>query len=149
LLGWCSIHFNFVGRVENLPLNAAVVTGVVDAGVNYLLSAGGEDPTNFRRLAASDRSSDVWRDWHYLAGFERLVQQQQVLKIEGVELGQLVIGDGFDKAVEAWCHNNVLLVIKPIGTDLDVLGLWLQRRRAHANDGKKIHSGPSPGRRKE
>jgi len=94
-------HFDFVGSVENRPLNAAVVAGVVGAGVHDLLSAGGENPTNFRRLVASDCSSDVWRDWHYLAGFERLVQRQRVLEIEGVELGQLVIGDGFDKVVEA------------------------------------------------
>jgi len=130
--------FDFVGRVENLPLNAAVVAGVVGAGVHYLLSAGGEDPTNFRRLVASDRSSEVWWDWHYLAGFERLVQRRRVLEIEGVELGQLVIGDGFDKAIEAWCHNNVFLLIKPIGADLDDLGLRLQRRRVHANNGEKL-----------
>ena len=131
--------FDFVERVANLPLNAAVVAGVVGAGVDYLLSAGGENPTNFRRLVASDCSSNVWRDWHYLAGFERLVQQQRVLEIEGVELGQLVIGDGFNKATEAWCQDNVFLLIKTIGTDLDDLGLRLQRRRrVHANDGKKL-----------
>jgi len=67
--------FDFVERVANLPLNAAVVAGVVGAGVDYLLSAGRENPTNFRRLLASNRSSNVWRDWHYLAGFERLVQR--------------------------------------------------------------------------
>jgi len=130
------LRISHVGRVENLPLNAAVVAGVVGAGVNYLRSAGGENPTNFRRLVASDRSSNVWRDWHYLAGFERLVQQRRVLEIEGVELGQLVIGDGFDEAVEAWCRNNVFLLIEPIGTDLDDLGLRLQRRCVHANNGE-------------
>ena len=57
---------------------------------------------------------------------------------EGVELGQLVIGDGFNEAVEAWCHNNVFLLIELIGTDLDDLGLWLQRRRVHANDGENL-----------
>jgi hypothetical protein len=51
-LGRCWILFDFVGRVENLPLNAAVVAGVVGAGVDYLLSAGGENPTNFRRLVS-------------------------------------------------------------------------------------------------
>ena len=69
--------FDFVGSVENHPLNAAVVARVVGAGVDDLLSAGGEDPTDFRRLVTSNRSSEVWRDWHYLAGFERLVQRQR------------------------------------------------------------------------
>jgi len=137
LVGARSI-FDFVGRVEDLPLNAAVVAGVVGAGVDDLLSAGGENSTNFRRLVASDRSSEVWWDWHYLAGFERLVQRQRVLEIEGVELGQLVIGDGFNEAIEAWCHDNVFLLIEPIGTDLDDLGLRLQRRRVHANDGERL-----------
>ena len=84
-------------------------------------------------LVAPHCSSEIWWDWHYLARFERLVQQQRVLEIEGVELGQLVIG-----AIEAWCHDNVFLLIKPTGTDLDDLGLRLQRRCAHANDGKNL-----------
>jgi len=111
---------------------------VVSAGVSDLLSAGGEDLTDFRGLVTSNRSSEVWWDWHYLAGFERLVQRQRVLEIEGVELGQLVIGDGFDKAVEAWCHNNVFLLIKPIERDLDDLGFRLQRGRVHTNDGEEL-----------
>ena len=41
-------HFDFVGSVENQPLNAKVVIRVVGAGVNDLLSAGGEDLTGFR-----------------------------------------------------------------------------------------------------
>jgi hypothetical protein len=94
--------------------------------------------TNFRWLVASNCSSEVWRDWHYLAGFERLVQQQRVLKTEGVELGQLIIGDGFDKVIEAWCHDKVFLLIKPIGTDLDDLGFRLQRGRVHTNNGEEL-----------
>jgi len=71
-------------------------------------------------------------------GFERLGQRQRVLEIEGVELGQLVIGDGFDEAIEAWRHGNIFLLIKPIKRDLDNLRFWLQRGRVHTNDGKEL-----------
>jgi len=77
----------------NLPLDAKTVIGVVGAGVGDLLSTGGEDLTNFRRLVASDRSGEIWRDWLDLAGFEILVHVQRVLEFEDVELGRLVMGD--------------------------------------------------------
>ena len=122
----------------NLPLDAKTVIGVVGAGVGDLLSTGGEDLTNFRRLVASDRSGEIWRDWLDLAGFEILVHVQRVLEFEDVELGQLVMGDCFDKTSEAWRHDNVFLLIKAIRTDLDDLGLWLQQSRVHTNDGKEL-----------